>query len=131
MSGQPDLQSLLDNVEALKRYQFKDAGEKRQAMNALRAASDGLQHPFDKILEMWGSVSGLCCFVYVRAYLLIGSILWVQAPKDAAMKVCIDTNLFKKWKAAGKVKTASELAEMAGVDIDLIRKLCVICELAH
>lgn len=50
------LDELLENIEALRSYAFKDAGEKRRAMLLLRAVSDDLQHPYDKILEMWGAV---------------------------------------------------------------------------
>ena len=38
-----------------------------------------------------------------------------QGPKDAALKTCIDLDLFAKWKAAGSPRTADELAEMVSV----------------
>ena len=52
-----DLEALLKNVDNLAKYSFQHPADKRRAMLAMRAASDQLQHPLDKIMEMWGHVS--------------------------------------------------------------------------
>ena len=54
----------------------------------------------------------------------------MKSAKDAALKVCIDLDLFVKWKAAGKTKTARQLAELVGADPVLIG-VCVLFLLAR
>ena len=51
-----ELDELLQAVEKLGKYEFKDPADKRRAMLVTRKVSDDLQHPYDKILEMWGAV---------------------------------------------------------------------------
>lgn len=58
MAQTEDLDQLLAAVEKLGKYDFKDESDKRKAMLATRAVSDRLQRPIDKLMEMWGAVSG-------------------------------------------------------------------------
>lgn len=98
MAPSPRLDELLQAVETLSKFTFQDAADKRKAMLVTRAVSDKLQHPYDKILEMWGATS-----------------------KDAAMKVCIDTGLFAKWKAAASGRqTVAQLSTLTDVQHDLL-----------
>lgn len=57
MSQGMDVDNVLQGVEQLREHSFASASEKRRAMLALRSASDELQQPMDKLLEMWGAVS--------------------------------------------------------------------------
>ena len=56
MAGPSELDQLMSAVERLGNYDFKSVSDKQNAMLAMRKASDNLQHPYDKILEMWGGV---------------------------------------------------------------------------
>ncbi|KAI9652255.1 MAG: hypothetical protein M1831_007103 [Alyxoria varia] len=101
MSSSPEFEKLLESVEALGRYEFKNRDERYRAMQATRAVSDKLQRPYEKFIEMWGGIS-----------------------KDAAVKVGIDVCLWVKWaEASEKVQTASQLAEMTGVELALMAGL--------
>ncbi|KAL9080896.1 MAG: hypothetical protein Q9159_007474 [Coniocarpon cinnabarinum] len=97
MAASSELDQLLQAVQRLGDFKFSNASDKRKAMLATRAVSDKLQHPYDKILEMWGGVS-----------------------KDAALKVCVDVDLFAKWQNAGAKQTALELSELTGVQYQLL-----------
>ena len=57
MSSSAEFDKLLESVEALGRYEFKNADERFRAMQATRAVSDKLQRPYEKFVEMWGAVS--------------------------------------------------------------------------
>ena len=51
-----ELDQLLQAVNKLERYEFKDAASKKIAQSAARAVADKLARPFDRIIEMWGVV---------------------------------------------------------------------------
>ena len=52
-----EMHTLLQSVETLQEYDFKDPKERRQVMTTLRKVSDGLQTPLERIMENWGCVS--------------------------------------------------------------------------
>ena len=46
----------------------------------------------------------------------------MQSARDAALKVCIDLDLFNKWRKAGKTQSANQLAELSGTEPLLMGK---------
>ena len=56
MTGPSELDQRMSAFERLGDYDFKSVSDKQKAMLAVRKASDTLQHPYDRILEMTGGV---------------------------------------------------------------------------
>ena len=51
------VEDLLQNLDKLSNFEFKDATNQRRAMLATRAVSDKLQQSGDKFMEIWAQVS--------------------------------------------------------------------------
>ncbi|KAI9652357.1 MAG: hypothetical protein M1831_006835 [Alyxoria varia] len=100
MSQQTDLSLLLNTLEQLGNYEFKDDAEQQHAERAVRKVADKLQKPYDRILEMCGGTS-----------------------KDAALKFGVDVDLWRKWKDGKRVQTGDELAQLTESDPSLMNGL--------
>lgn len=88
--------SLIASLEKLDTASFKNEYERTRARDAVYAALMRVQTPWETAMHH----------------------VWTEPATTAALKTCIDVELFKKWAAQGNTapKTAAELAKLSGVD---------------
>jgi hypothetical protein len=93
---------LIGALESLDAKSFVNEAERVRAMDALTLALSKIQKPWD----------------------IVWQHCWVNPATNACVKTLIDAGVFGKWiETGGGQKTCAELAELAGADVVLVRRL--------
>ncbi|KAJ2983280.1 hypothetical protein NQ176_g796 [Zarea fungicola] len=95
-------EKLIQDLESLNSTVFTSEVERLRARDALFAALRRVQSPWDIVWDQ----------------------NWVNPATNASVKTLIDAGIFSKWAdAGGAAKTSTELAELVGADVLLIRRI--------
>lgn len=95
-------EEIIESIDKIDASSFKDDNERARAEKAAARLLARLETPFR---TTWRRV-------------------WEEPAVTAATKTCGDLQLFEKWiESGGKPKTAKELADMTGCDVNLLSVL--------